>query len=127
MYEKMLLESGKVFIGSRVSGIGANIVDDTENITIPVLIPEGEAVIVEIGVPSSFTPGVQFEISIMVRNDGYDDHLFIKLTNTDTGDVLIDYTNPMITTTGQLWVYYYNALLTQITDFHGLVEVGHVE
>lgn len=127
MYESLLLESGKVFMGSRVSGIGADVVDDTMNITIPVLIQEGLAVIVSVVAPDSFTPGVPFDIAITVRNDGGDDNLFIKFTNTDTQEVLIDYMNPMITTTGQLWIYYYQALFTQTTDFHGLIKAGHVE
>ncbi len=39
MYESGLLESGKVLRGSRISVIGAKVVDDTEDFTIPVYAP----------------------------------------------------------------------------------------
>ena len=126
MYERLLLESGKVFVGRSVSSIGANVVDDSQAITIPVHL-EGLAVIVEVVTPSEFVPDVSLQISVTVRNDGEDDHLSVKLTNTDTGTVLIDYTNPSVTPSGLTWVYTMTITLTQETDFHGLVEVGHVE
>jgi len=127
MYESILLESGKVFVGSRVSGIGANVVDDSRTITIPVLISEGKATIMYITKPDTFTPGVPFNINIQLRNDGGDDKLVVVIKNTDTGDVLVDYTSISIVPSGLGWSKAFSITLTQTTDFHGLIEAGHVE
>jgi len=127
MYERLLLESGKVFKGRRVSGIAGNVVDDTEDITIPV-IGEGKATIVEIKKPDNFTPGVQFRISPKVKNDGESDTLFMGLYDADTGECLKDpniYT--FYTSKGTYWIQDWDIILDKTTDFHGTVKVGHVK
>jgi len=127
MYESILLESGKVFLGKRVSGIGANVIDDSRDITIAV-VGEGKALIISVAIPSSFTPGKSFRISPKVKNDGESDTLFMGLTNTDTGEVLKD---PNIytfhTASGGIWTQDWDITLTQTTDFHGRIDVGHVK
>jgi len=128
MYESILLESGKVFIGRR-SGIGAKVVDDTEDFTIPVYIPkpkEGKATIISISKPSTFTPGVSFHIKPKMRNDGGDDNLYVKLIDKDTGSVLKDYTSPTILS-GNTWEHDMIVTITQETDFHGRIDAGHIE
>ena len=127
MYERLLLESGKFFIGRR-SGIGAKVVDDTEDFTIAVSLPppeEGKATIVSITKPSTFTPGVSFHIKPKMRNDGGDDKLYVKLIDKDTGSVLKDYTSPTILS-GNIWEHDMIVTLTQTTDFHGKIEAGHI-
>lgn len=125
MYEKLLLESGNEFVGSCVSGIGVNVVDDTETILIPVLIPEGKAVIVGVYAPSSFISGVPFTILIAIRNDGGSDDLFIRVTNIDTGEIILRFV--LFVPSGVIDGRGADVTLVQETDFNGLIEVGHVE
>jgi len=88
MYEKLLLESGKVFKGRRVSGIGVDVrvVDDTQTVLIPVFIPEGMAEIVNVDYPATFTPGVIFNMTTTVKNIGtYEDDMFVNIDNITPG------------------------------------------
>ena len=127
MYESLLLESGKFFIGRR-SGIGAKVVDDTKDFTISVSLPppeEGKATIISISKPSTFTSGVSFHIKSNVRNDGGDDNLYVKLIDKDTGSVLKDYTSPTISS-GNIWEHDMIVTITKETDFHGTIEAGHI-
>lgn len=122
--ESMLLESGKVFIGKCVSGIGAKIVDDSRTITIPVSIQEGKAEIVSVTVPPSFTPGVAFDVGFVIKNvSNFADDLFIRFTDTDTGRIIAEATLRLSGGATEDWGI--NITLVQTTDFHGLVEVGH--
>ena len=126
MYEKILLESGKVFRGRCVSSIGANVVDDTEIVTIPVFIPEGVAEIVSVDAPSSFTPGVAFDISVVIRNVGtYADTLFIRFSDNDTGTVY-GFTTVDVEP-GASAPFTITITLVQETNFNCLIEAGHVE
>jgi len=124
MYERLLLESGKVFDGSRISSIGAKVIDDTQDITIPV-IGEGKAVILEVIAPSNFTPDVAFVISVEIRNDGEDDYMFIIIKDRYTGDIVAE--KEVYVTKGKGWLWLAPVTLIQTTDFHGTVMVGHVE
>ncbi|GAH67916.1 unnamed protein product [marine sediment metagenome] len=127
MYEKLLLESGKFFIGRR-SGIGAKVVDDTEDFTIPVSLPpteEGKATIISITAPATFTSGVPFTIKPKIRNDGGDDKLYLRIIDKDTNTEL---KHGYITlAAGKEYVPTWSITLTQTTDFHGELEAGHVE
>jgi len=97
--------------------------------TVPVSTPgEGEADIVDVEAPDVFEPDVQFVMCVTVENTGsFADNLFVKLTNVDTGEVLQD----MATTTpiepGNTIEQMIFVTLSQVTDFHGLVEGGHLE
>ena len=102
-----------------------NVVDDFETGTIPV-VAQGKAYLIEVIVPPNFTPNVDFHMKSRTRNDGGDDYLFVKLTNTDTGAVLKNYTNPWITQSGGTWEHDMIVTLDQTTAFNWLVEVGHV-
>jgi len=97
--------------------------------TVTTEIPEeGKATIVSIYKPDKFTPGVEFHIKPKVINDGESDTLFMGLTDTDTGKVLKDpdiYT--FYTSKGTIWEQDWLVTLDKTTDFHGLIEVGHVE
>jgi len=125
MYEKLLLESGKVFEGIR-SGIGENVVDHIEKFTVPV-VGEGKATIVDIKKPDNFTPGVEFDIFPKVRNDGESDTLFMGLYDDDTGECLKSPdTYQFYTLKGNSWEQQWSVTLDQTTDFHGRVEAGHV-
>ena len=86
---------------------------------------EGEATIVSITKPDSFTPGVQFYIRPLITNVGGGDTLFVTLTNIDTGAVLDE--QEIYVSSGRNWTPYMYVTLTQTTDFHGLLEVGHIE
>lgn len=103
-----------------------NVVDDFDTGTIPVA-AQGKAVIVGVTVPSSFTPGVPFDIDTTIRNDGEDDYLFGRLVDTDTGDTLDEFTTLKKIYAGYSWVYDVTLTLDQTTAFNWLIEVGHVE
>lgn len=124
MYERILLESGKVFEGSGVSSIGGRVTDDYRDVTIPVLIPEGKADIVSVSVPSSFTPGVAFNVVVFIKNIGYTDDLFITFTDTDTGRLIAEVILRLAGGATEDWGI--NMTLTQTTDFHGKIEAGHI-
>jgi len=123
----------QMFKNMQLSAIGAKVVDDTEDFTIPVaVVPEGKAVIVDIVSPSSFTPNVEFKINVRMRNDGGADYLYVKLIDTDTGSVLKDFTSLFKVEPGAAdhdwrWEQSMNVTLPQITDFHGRIEAGHIE
>lgn len=102
----------------------AGIMEVTVEYTVPPP-PEGDATIVSIEKPSTFTPGVQFRIRPTFRNDGGDDTLFATLTNTGTGAVLYD--NEVFVLSGKNWVPSMYVTLTQKTDFHGRIRAGHIE
>jgi len=123
MYENVLLESGKVFRGSWLSGVGGKVVDDSETITILVT-GEGDAEIISVSVPDRFTPGVEFTVEIQVKNNGFGDDIFARLTNTDTDDILEE---RYVEIGGNgTRTFTFPITLSQTTDFHGLVEVGHM-
>jgi hypothetical protein len=127
MYGNVLLNSGRI-IGS-ISG--SKIVDDERNVTIQAVQPEGRAAFLALGYPDRFTPGVEFEIIAVVKND--DDapgpaYIFVRLRDSDTGNILWDETTPVIIPQGVLIppsVSTIKLTLTQTTDFHGIVEIGH--
>jgi len=125
MYENILLESGKVFRGS-VSGVGGKVVDDSETITITA-VGFGMADIITVNAPEFFVPGEPFFINVTIMNVGsFDDVLFIRLTDVDTGTILGE--SEISVPAGERAPYVpLGVTLTQTTDFHGLVEVGHSE
>jgi hypothetical protein len=127
MYENILLESGKIFRGSRVSGVGGKVVDDSQTITILVATGYGTATIVEVTNPYVFMPGVAFPIMVQIKNTGnFDDVLFIRITNTDTG--AIEGEANISVPAGQVAPpFTFLTTLIQTTDFHGLIEAGHDE
>lgn len=87
---------------------------------------EGEATIVSISKPETFTPNVEFRIRPTFTNVGdAGDTLFLKLTNRDTGAVLGE--QEIYVSAGRNWVPSIYITLTQKTDFHWLMEAGHVE
>lgn len=110
-----------------VSAIGAKVVDDSQSITIPVVLPpeEGKADIIYVDKPSSFTPGVSFGIDISVKNIGEDDTIFARIKNSDTGEVLKE--SSATVGGGLTKLFTFNVVLVQKTAFHGLIEAGHVE
>ena len=133
MYESLLLESGKVFIGSRVSGIAGRVVDDSRTITISVFIPEGKAEIVNIVYPATFTPGVAFDITVTVKNVGnYEDDMFVNIDNITPGyeaniasqfqRIAVGASKDFIIPVGTE----YNPIVQEI-DLIALIDVGHVE
>ena len=127
MYENILLESGKVFRGSRISGVGGKVVDDEQNITITAA-GHGMADIVNVDAPDVFVPDVQSTMHVTLKNIGsFAERLYVKLTNVDTGEVLKDFTSFDPVLPGNLYTQEMFILLSQITDFHGLIEAGHVE
>ena len=127
MYENILLESGKVLRGSRISGVGGKVVDDSQNITI-IAAGYGVADIIQVDAPTIFTPYVEFEMYVTIKNIGtFTDHLFVRLTNVDTGDVLKAFTSFEPVPPGNIWEQQMLVTLQQITDFHGLIEAGHTE
>jgi len=123
MYENILLESGKVFRGSGVSSVGGKVVDDSQTVTILVT-GEGIANILFVTVPDTFRPGVEFEVEIQVKNNGFGDDIFARLTNTGTGDILEE---RYVEIGGNgTRTFTFPITLSQTTDFYGLVEVGHM-
>ena len=86
---------------------------------------EGKATITEFDAPSEFKPGVSFTVTVRIRNDGGDDTLYIRLKNKDTGAVLKDVSHAI--PSGDQWRYAMTLNITQTTDFHGRIEVGHIE
>ena len=108
-----------------VGFIGAKIVDDTKEFTVSVSLPppEGKATITEFDAPSEFKPGVSFTVTVRIRNDGGDDTLYIRLKNKDTGAILKDVSHAI--PSGDQWRYAMILNITQTTDFHGRIEVGH--
>jgi len=126
MYENILLESGKVFRGRNVSSIGGKVVDDSQNITI-IAAGYGEASIVDVFYPSAFVPGMEFPIAVQIKNTGnFDAPLFIRITDVDTSTVINE---AIITVPAGVTAppFTFLVTLTQITDFHGLIEAGHTE
>ena len=85
----------------------------------------GNATIISIAKPDVFTPNVEFRIIPTLRNDGTSDTLFVKLINVDTGVVLDE--QEIVVSAGRNWTPYLDVTLTQTTDFHGNIEVGHTE
>ena len=126
MYENILLESGKVFRGSGVSSVGGKVVDDSQTITITA-VGFGMADIVDVNYPPAFMPGMTIPILITIKNVGnFDDVLFIRLTNVDTGAILNE-ADINVAAGATIPPFLFNVTLDQITDFHGLVEAGHSE
>lgn len=129
MYGNMLLNSGRI-IGSVG---GSKIVDDERNVTILAVQPEGRAVFVTLGYPDRFTPGESFKIYAVVKNDDNAPgpaYIFVRLRDSDTGNILWDETTPVIIPQGVLIppsVSTIELTLTQTTDFHGIIEIGHVK
>lgn len=125
MNQRMLLESGKVFEGRRVSGIGADVVDDTETVFVPVY-TEGIAEIVSITKPDKFVPNVSFTVGVMIKNtSAFTDRLFARITNVDTGDVLGVESLDLLPGAVSMPIPF-PITLPQTTDFTGLVEAGHM-
>ena len=126
MYENILLESGKVFRG-RVSGVGGKVVDDSKTITITVT-GEGAASIILVDAPDIFTPDVEFEMYVTYKNVGtFADKMFARLTDVDTGEVLKDMMPIYLMEPGDIREQQFLVTLSQTTDFHGRVDVGHEE
>lgn len=90
-----------------------------------VLVMEGEADITHVEAPSEFTPNVQFLIDVFVKNVGETDELFVRILNTDTGEILDEYAQSV--PSGHNWLHKAYITLTQTTVFHGRVEAGHEE
>jgi hypothetical protein len=114
--------TAKIFVSS---GGGAWLVyTDTVN----VIGGEGEADIVAVDAPSTFTPGVAFYIYAEILNVGnIADYLFAKLTNVNTGAVLYEDTSDTPIGLNTKWIQAMSVTLTQTTDFHGLIDAGHLE
>jgi hypothetical protein len=82
------------------------------------------AEILAVNTPDRFSPGVEFLVEILVRNNGEVDDIFARLTNTDTSEILEErYVE--IGSQGTR-TFSFPVTLTQTTDFHGLVEAGHM-
>ena len=126
MYENILLESGKIFRGSRISGVGGQVVDDSQDITI-IAAGYGMANIVSVNNPPAFVPNVMFPIIVEISNTSiFDDVLFIRITNSDTNEILGE-ANIDIPAGQTAPPFPFQITLTQTTDFHGTVEAGHEE
>jgi hypothetical protein len=89
---------------------------------------EGQAQIVNVQKPSSFTPGKEFSVFVDIKNIGSSpDQLFARLKNVDTGQTLGDNTSLTIqpgaidSTAGVFFV-----TLNQTNDFNGKIEAGHI-
>jgi len=88
--------------------------------------PEGYAVIVSKDVPSEFMPGVAFGILVLVREVNFvSDTLFADIYNRDTGDLLRTLQLPVAG--GGTMPFPLLIMLDQTTDFHGRIDVGHLE
>ena len=85
---------------------------------------EGIAEIISVIPPGTFTPDVEFAVDIKVRNNGYHDDIFARLTNVDTG-VVLEERSVDIGGNGYR-TFTFMITLTQTTNFHGLVEAGHL-
>jgi len=128
MFEKLIENRLRL-----MHSIGAKVVDDTEDFTIPVSLPpppppppeEGNATIISITKPSTFTPGESFNVTTKLRNDGGSDSLFVQLIDKDTGSIL-KYHSATVAS-GAILSHTMSITLTQTTDFHGKIEVGHIE
>jgi len=113
--------------------IGANVVDATKEFTIKVKAApppppeEGKGAIVAIEAPTEFTPGDAIHIKIYVMNSGATDDIFVRFMNKDTG-YLIRQATATVNAGANFNPYPIDVAiqLTQTTDFHGVVEVGHV-
>ena len=86
---------------------------------------EGDASIVSVDAPSEFVPGVKFEVDIKVKNNGHTDDIFARLKDVDTGKVVKE--GSVEIGQGSSTIFALPVILDKTTDFHGLVEVGHVE
>jgi len=97
---------------------------DTVSVTEPG--GEGSAEIRTVNAPASFVPDVPFYVNVTIKNIGsFDDDLFVRITNSDTGAVLCE--SSISVAAGTVAPYVACELtLSQTTDFHGLVEVGHM-
>lgn len=119
----------QLFKNMQLSAIGAKVVDDTKDFTVPVYVApppppeEGKAVITKVEAPSTFTPNVPFNIVVHIRNDGGEDSIFAGLSNRDTGNPIKDEDRYM--SDGETWKWTISLMLSQKTDFHGRVEAGH--
>jgi hypothetical protein len=144
MFEAAIERVSEIFERMSIGmGIGANVVDDSKTFTITVkavVIPpptpptppptpppaeEGKGAIVSVTAPSSFTPGDTVDLIIRIINNGGTDDMFIRVKNKDTGAVIADRKTVKVAAGGSdVWVP--SIKITQTTDFHGTVEVGHV-
>ena len=88
---------------------------------------EGLGTIVDVDAPSSFTPDTEFEMYVSMRNDGEEDRLFVRLTDVDTGAILKEFTTTYPTPSGNIVHQQMLVTLQQTTDFHGRIDVGHLE
>jgi hypothetical protein len=91
-----------------------------------VKLPEGKAVITNISRPTDFTSGVSFSVGAMIRNDGGQDDMFVRLIDVDTGKVLATASRNMTSGLLGMWVWTTKVSLSQKTDFHGRIDAGHV-
>ncbi len=74
--------------------------------------------------PSSFTPGKKITIGVGLMNIGYEpDTLWYHIKNKDTDETIAEGTKFL--TTGSQTEIGNDVILTQTTDFHGIVEAGH--
>lgn len=86
---------------------------------------EGKAVIVMVYKPPNFIPNKAFGMSVRAENEGGSDLMFARITNIDTGEIIVE--RVIFVLGGNGWDCPCFVTLTQTTDFHGRVEVGHVE
>jgi len=87
---------------------------------------EGKATIVQIIRPATFTPNVQFDIRPRMKNIGAEDIFWVRLINTGTGKVLKETTRTTPEEPGGLWTSPMYLTLTQTTDFHAMIQFGHL-
>jgi hypothetical protein len=88
----------------------------------------GIADIVVVEYPSVFVPDVAFDVVVSLTNIGdFDDNLFIKITNVDTGELLDEVYYFVPAGTSILVPHVFTLTLSQTTEFNGLIEGGHGE
>ncbi len=111
-----------------VGAIGAKVVDDTKDFTIPAHIPpQGNMVITKLEYPAEFTPNVAFVMHVTFRNDGGDDGYFCRIYDKDLGGVIASTTGEPPIASGASIRTRFSLKLSQTTDFHARAEVGHFE
>jgi len=113
----------QLFEEKMVSAVGGKVVDDSRNFTILVSIPAGKADFVSVSYPNRFTPNVPFTIVVNLKNNGGEDWIFARLINRDTGVTVKD--ERKFLAAGGTATWNWSITLSQGTDFHAGLEIGH--
>jgi len=113
----------QMFEKKLVSAVGGKVVDDSRNFTILVSTPEGKAAFVSVTYPNRFTPNVPFNLVVKIMNTGGEDWIFARLINRDTGATVKDDRKFLAAGSTETWNW--TITLSQETDFHAGLEIGH--